>query len=271
MHARQLLPGTALMALVAVAAAAPWIALHDPGSIDPLLRLQGSSTAHWLGTDALGRDVLSRALFGGRVSLAVGLCAALLASAAGVVLGLAAAFVRPLDGLVMRAMDGLMAVPGVLLAIALTAFAQPGVVTVIVAVTVPEVPKVARLVRSVVLHVREQLYVEAARAAGTSPLAIVGRHVLPALAGPLAVQATFTAAWAILAEASLSFLGVGLPPGLPSWGNMMAEGRSVLAVAPHVVLWPGLLVAATVLAVNLLGDALRDALDPRLPRADGIR
>lgn len=257
------LPGATLLGLMALAAAGPWLAVHDPAEMDPLVRLQGISRAHWLGTDALGRDILSRSLWGGRVSLAVGVGAALLATAAGLLLGLAAALLRHADGWIMRAMDGVMAVPGVLLAIALTAFAPPGLATVIVAVTIPEIPKVARLVRALVLRLRVTPFVQAARALGASPAAIARRHVLPSLAGPLVVQATFVAAWAILAEATLSFLGVGLPPEVPSWGNMMAEGRNVLAVAPHTVLWPGVLVASTVLAINLLGDGWRDALDPR--------
>lgn len=245
--------------MTAAVVAGPWLGRHDPSDIDPLVRLDGSSFEHWMGTDSLGRDVLSRALWGGRMSMAIGACVALLATAVGLTLGLAAGLGRHVDPWIMRVMDGLMAVPGVLLAIALTAFMQPGVATVILAIAVPEVPKVARLARSLVLQLRERPFVEASRAAGT----IVTRHILPHMAGPLAVQATFIGAWSMLIEATLSFLGVGLPAQVPSWGNMMAEGRTVVIVAPHVVLWPGLLVALTVLAINLLGDDMRDALDPR--------
>jgi peptide/nickel transport system permease protein len=260
------LAGAALIVgLAAAMVAAPWAGAYDPAEIDPLIRLRGLSAEHWMGTDSLGRDVLGRSLWGGRVSIVVGLCVALLATAMGVLLGLVAGFLRSLDGLIMRTMDGLMAFPGILLAIALTAFMRPGLATVIVAIAVPELPKVARLARSLVLRLREQAFVEAAHAAGTPLPRIVRRHVLPMMAGPLIVQATLIAAWAILIEATLSFLGVGLPAHLPSWGNMMAEGRAVVAIAPHIVLWPGFLIALAVLAINLLGDGLRDALDPRLP------
>lgn len=254
-----------LLAMTVAVVAGPWFGRHDPADIDPLVRLHGTSLEHWMGTDSLGRDVLSRSLWGGRVSMAVGASVALLATAVGLLLGLAAGLGRLVDPWIMRVMDGLMAVPGVLLAIALTAFMQPGVATVIVAIAVPEVPKVVRLVRSLALQLREQPFVEAARAAGTPLPRIVRRHILPHMAGPLVVQSTFIAAWAMLIEATLSFLGVGLPAQVPSWGNMMAEGRAVVIVAPHIVLWPGLLVALTVLSINLLGDGLRDALDPRQP------
>ncbi len=262
-----LVGGALLLLLVAaLAIAAPWLAPHDPQEIDPLARMQPASAEHWLGTDAMGRDVFSRAVWGGRVSLIVGLTVAVLSTVLGVVLGLVAGFVRWADGLVMRVMDGLMAIPGILLAIALMAVTKASLTTVIVAITVPELPRVVRLVRSLALTLREQLFVEAARAVGTRLPAILFRHVLPNMLAPLVVQATFIAASAVLVEASLSFLGVGVPPQVPSWGNMMAEGRNFISVAFHIVLYPGLLLAATVLAINLLGDGLRDALDPRLAR-----
>jgi peptide/nickel transport system permease protein len=198
--------------------------------------------------------------------LIVGLSVAFLATAFGALLGLTAGFVRWSDALVMRVMDGLMAIPGILLAIALMAVTQGSLATVIVAITVPEVPRVARLVRSLALTLREQLFVEAAHAVGTRLPAILLRHVLPNIVAPLVVQATFVAASAVLIEAVLSFLGVGIPAQTPSWGNMMAEGRNFVAVAFHIILYPGILLAATVLAINLLGDGLRDALDPRLAR-----
>lgn len=259
--------GTLLLLVVALlAAAAPWLATHDPQDIDPLARMQGASAEHWLGTDALGRDVFSRAVWGGRVSLLVGCTVAGLSTVLGVLLGLVAGFVRWADGPVMRVMDGLMAIPGILLAIALMAVTRASLATVVIAITVPEVPRVVRLVRSLALTLREQLFVEAARAVGTRLPAVLGRHVLPNMLAPLVVQATFIAASAVLIEASLSFLGVGVPPQVPSWGNMMAEGRNFVGVAFHMVLYPGLLLAATVLSINLLGDGLRDALDPRLAR-----
>jgi peptide/nickel transport system permease protein len=255
-----------LLAMVALAFAAPWAATHDPQDIDPLARLQPPSAEHWFGTDAMGRDVYSRAVWGARVSLTVGLTVAALATAAGVLLGLVAGFVRWAEGPVMRVMDGLMAIPGILLAIALMAITRASLGAVVVAITIPEIPRVVRLVRSLALTLREQLFVEAAHAVGTRLPAILARHVLPNMVAPVVVQATFVAASAVLIEASLSFLGVGVPATTPSWGNMMAEGRNFVSVGFHIILYPGLLLAATVLAVNLLGDGLRDALDPRLAR-----
>lgn len=255
-----------LLAVTLLSLAAPWLASHDPQEIDPMARLQSSSAEHWLGTDAMGRDVFSRALWGGQVSLQVGLTVAVLSTVLGVLLGLIAGFVRWADGPVMRVMDGMMAIPGILLAIALMAVTRASMTTVIVAITVPEIPRVVRLVRSLSLILREQLFVEAARAVGTRLAAILWRHVLPNMVAPLLVQATFIAASAVLIEASLSFLGVGVPPQVPSWGNMMAEGRNFIGVSFSIIVYPGLLLAATVLAINLLGDGLRDALDPRLAR-----
>lgn len=255
-----------LVAVALLSLAAPWVATHDPQDIDPLARLQAPSAEHWFGTDALGRDVFSRAVWGGRISMVVGLTVGALSTLFGVTLGLLAGFVRAADGFVMRVMDGLMAIPGVLLAIALMAVTRASLTTVIVAITVPEVPRVVRLVRSLSLTLREQLFVEAAHAVGTRLPVILARHVLPNMIAPLIVQATFVAASAVLIEAALSFLGVGVPAQTPSWGNMMAEGRNFVAVAFHIILYPGILLATTVLAINLLGDGLRDALDPRLAR-----
>jgi peptide/nickel transport system permease protein len=255
-----------LVAVALVAVFAPALATHDPQDIDPIGRLQPPSAEHRFGTDALGRDVYSRALWGARVSLIVGVSVAALSTVIGIALGLVAGFVRPLAGLVMRVMDGLMAIPGVLLAIAAMAVTRASLVTVIVAITVPEIPRVVRLVHSLALVLRERPYVEAARALGTRLPAILWRHVLPNMMAPLIVQATFVAASAVLIEAALSFLGVGVPGQTPSWGNMMAEGRNFVAVAFHIILYPGILLALTVLAINLVGDGLRDALDPRLAR-----
>jgi peptide/nickel transport system permease protein len=255
-----------LVLVAAISLAAPWIATHDPQDLDPVARMQAPSAEHYFGTDALGRDVFSRAVWGGRVSLAVGLAVAILATIAGVLIGLVSGFVRWADGPIMRVMDGLMAIPGILLAIALMAVTKASLTTVIVAITIPEIPRVARLVRSLALTLREQLFVEAAHAVGTRLPTILWRHVLPNIVAPLIVQATFVAASAVLIEASLSFLGVGVPAQTPSWGNMMAEGRNFVAVAFHIILYPGILLALTVLAINLLGDGLRDALDPRLAR-----
>ena len=262
-----LLAGTLLLLFVAaLSLAAPWLATHDPQDIDPLARMQGASAEHFFGTDALGRDVFSRAVWGGRISMVVALSVALLTTVFGVLLGMLAGFVRWTDGIIMRVMDGLMAIPGILLAIALMAVTKGSLVTVIVAITIPEIPRVVRLVRSLSLSLREQLYVEAAHSVGTRLPTILWRHVLPNMVAPLIVQSTFIAASAVLIEASLSFLGVGIPSQIPTWGNMMAEGRNFVAVAFHIILYPGLLLAATVLAINLVGDGLRDALDPRLSR-----
>jgi len=259
--------GAVMLVVVAVIAlGAPWLATHDPEDIDPSARLEAPSAEHRFGTDALGRDVYSRALLGGRISLVVGGTVAMLATVFGVGLGMVAGFVRRADGPVMRVMDGLMAIPGILLAIALMAVTRASLVTVIVAITVPEIPRVVRLVRSLALTLREQLFVEAAHAVGTRLPAVLWRHVLPNMLAPLMVQATFVAASAVLIEASLSFLGVGIPAQTPSWGNMMAEGRNVVAVAFHIILYPGILLAVTVLSINMVGDGLRDALDPRLAR-----
>jgi peptide/nickel transport system permease protein len=255
-----------LVAVAVLSIAAPWVATHDPQDIDPLARMQSASAEHYFGTDALGRDVFSRAVWGGRISMIVGLSVAVLASLGGILLGLIAGFVRWAEGPIMRVMDGLMAIPGILLAIALMAVTRASLTTVIVAITVPEIPRMVRLVRSLALTLREQLFVEAAHAIGTRLPAVLWRHVLPNMIAPLIVQATFVAASAVLIEASLSFLGVGVPAQTPSWGNMMAEGRNFVAVAFHIILYPGLLLAATVLAINMLGDGLRDVLDPRLAR-----
>jgi peptide/nickel transport system permease protein len=265
-HPTLIIGALLLIAIAVLSIAAPWIATIDPQEIDPLARIQPPSAEHWFGTDALGRDVFSRAVWGGRVSMIVGFSVAVLATFFGIVLGLLSGFVRWTDGFIMRVMDGLMAIPGILLAIALMAVTRASLTTVIIAISVPEIPRVARLVRSLALTLREQVFVEAAHAVGTRLPTILVRHVLPNIVAPLIVQSTFVAAAAVLTEAALSFLGVGVPAQTPSWGNMMAEGRNFVTVAFHIILYPGLLLAATVLAINLLGDGLRDALDPRLAR-----
>ena len=221
---------------------------------------------HRMGTDSLGRDVYSRVLYGARVSILVGVAVALISIAFGLVIGLVAGYVRVLDGIVMRVMDGLMAIPAILLAIALVSLFRAGLLSVIVAIVVPEIPRVVRLVRSIVLSVREEPYVEAAIMAGTPTPLLLVRHVLPNTVAPLIVQGTFICASAILVEAILSFLGIGIPPATPTWGNIMAEGRSLFRVFPHNIFFPGIFLALTVLAVNMLGDGLRDTLDPKMAR-----
>jgi peptide/nickel transport system permease protein len=216
-----------------------------------------------MGTDGSGRDVYSRVLYGGRVSLKLGIAVAALSILFGLAVGLAAGYVRWIDGIVMRAMDGLMAIPGILLALFLVALWRSSLETVILAITLTEIPRVGRLVRSLVLSIREEPYVEAAISAGTSTTKMLYRHILPNTIAPLIVQATYICAVAMLAEATLSFLGVGLPSDVPTWGNIMAEGRASFDLFPHNVLIPGAFLAVTVLSVNMLGDGLRDTLDPR--------
>jgi peptide/nickel transport system permease protein len=255
-----------LGAIICLTLAAPWIAGYDPLEIDPLGRLQPPSAEHLFGTDALGRDVWSRTLFGGRISLVVGIVVAVLATTIGLAIGLVSGYSRIADAVLMRVMDGLMSMPAILLAIALMAVARASVATVIVAITIVEVPRVVRLVRSVVLSIREQAYVEAAVIVGARFWRILLRHILPNTFAPLTVQATYICAAAILIESLLSFLGAGTPPEVPSWGNIMAEGRAYFQISVWLILAPGLFLATTVLAINLLGDGLRDLLDPRIAR-----
>jgi len=259
--------GAVLFGLVLlITLAAPLLATHDPLEIDPITRLRAPSAEHLLGTDALGRDVWSRTIYGGRISLMVGLVVGLMASVVGLAIGLASGYSRVADAVVMRIMDGLMSIPAILLAIALMSVARASILTVIFAITLVEIPRVVRLVRSVVLTLREQTYVEAAVIAGTRPARIVVKHILPNTLAPLIVQTTYICAAAMLVESILSFLGAGTPPEVPSWGNIMAEGRTYFQIAPWLILSPGLLLGATVLAVNLVGDGLRGMLDPRLAR-----
>jgi peptide/nickel transport system permease protein len=275
-----LLGGVLFTVVVAVGVLAPVLATSDPSVIDPTARnrkpgaertVRGDdgrprAVRYWMGTDSLGRDVYSRVVYGARVSLVVGITVALVSAAVGLVIGLLAGYVRAIDGVVMRVMDGLMAIPSILLAIGLVSLSRAGLRSVILAIVIPEVPRVVRLVRSLVLSIREEPYVEAAIALGARTPALLVRHVVPNTLAPLVVQATFVCASAILIEAILSFLGVGIPPETPTWGNIMAEGRALFRVFPHNILFPGIFLAVTVLAVNMLGDGLRDQLDPRVSR-----
>jgi peptide/nickel transport system permease protein len=257
--------GAAILVMMTMLAIfAPLLGTIDPREIALGKRLRPPSAEFWFGTDALGRDLYSRVLYGGRISVLVGVACALLSSVGGVVIGMVAASGKWLDSLLMRITDGLMSIPSMLLAIALMAVTRGSLGTVIVAITIVEVPRVARMIRGVVLSLREQPFVEAAVAAGSTMPMIVWRHLLPAVVSPLTVQATFVGSAAIVIEAGLSFIGAGTPPTIPSWGNIMSDGKTLWQIKPYLVFIPAVFLTATVLGVNLLGDGLRDALDPRL-------
>ena len=265
-HPTAIVGGLVLLLMILIAIFAPWLGTVDPQAVSPLRRLKPPSPQFWFGSDMLGRDVYSRVIYGSRVSLVVGLSVAVLSMLIGLAIGLVTGFIRWLDAIVMRIMDGLMSIPPVLLAIALMALTKASIENVILAITLAEVPRVVRLVRSLVLALREEPYVEAAVAAGTSLPRILLRHILPNTVAPLLVQGTFVCASAMITEAILSFIGAGTPPNIPSWGNIMAEARSLFQIAGYLLLFPGIFLSLTVLAVNMLGDGMRDALDPRLAR-----
>jgi peptide/nickel transport system permease protein len=272
--------GCALLLMIVVAGAAPLLGTVDPtlfdaasrdlrpGQAGEIMTLDGELLQHKfvMGSDSFGRDIYSRVIYGTRVSLLVGIATALLALAFGIVFGLSAGYLRWLDGPLMRVMDGLMAIPAILLAIALVALWRASVLTVVLAIAITEIPRVTRLVRSLVLSIREEPYVEAAISLGTPTWKIMFGHILPNCVAPLLVQGTYICASAILVEAILSFLGVGLPPDIPTWGNIMAEGRVQFMAYPHNLFFPGVFLAVTVLAVNILGDGLRDTLDPKMAK-----
>jgi peptide/nickel transport system permease protein len=258
-----------LAVIVIISALAPLLAPHDPLLLAPAQRLKPSSAQFLLGTDAYGRDVLSRTIYGGRVSLLVGVGAAIFSVVIGLFIGLVSGFFRWVDAVMMRVMDGLMAIPAILLAIAVVSLSGASITTVLIAITIPEIPRVARLVRSVVLSAREEPYVEAAISVGSGLPKIMWRHLMPNTIAPLIVQGTYVCASAILTEAILSFLGAGISPETPSWGNIMAEGRSFFQVKPSLIFWPGLLLSIAILSINLIGDAARDALDPRMKQREG--
>ncbi len=272
--------GSFLALLLVVAALAPWLGTVDPTMFDAgsrdlapgvsgeMLTLEGEVIEHTFhfGSDSLGRDIYSRVIYGTRVSLFVGVVAALVSLAIGVFCGLTAGYLRWVDGILMRIMDGIMAIPAILIAIALVAMWRASLTTVIIAIAIPEIPRVARLVRSLVLSIREEPYVEAAISLGTPTWKIMLGHILPNTVAPLVIMGTFISASAILIEAILSFLGVGLPPDIPTWGNIMAEGRIAFVQFPHNIFIPGIFLTVTVLAVNILGDGLRDTLDPKMAK-----
>lgn len=265
-HPLAVIAGVVLVAMALIAIFAPLLSSIDPLAINPSKRLRPPSVQFWFGTDNLGRDIYTRVLYGGRVSLTVGVGVAFLATLLGMVIGLLAGFNRIADSILSRIVDGFMSIPAILIAIALMALTRASVEGVITAITIAETPRVARLVRGVTMTLRDQPFIEAARAIGCPTWWILYRHVLPNTLAPLMVQASFIGASAILIEATLSFLGAGAPAEIPSWGNVMAEGRSLFQIAPHIIFFPALFLAVTVLAVNLLGDGARDALDPRTAR-----
>ncbi|QFS84184.1 Glutathione transport system permease protein GsiD [Roseivivax sp. THAF40] len=258
-----------LFVIVVASLAAPLYVPYDPLEMQALSRLQGPSEAHPLGTDPFGRDIFSRVMTGGRVSLLIGVGAAVVSVALGLIIGLVAGFFRMADAIIMRIMDSLMAIPAILLAIALVALNGPSLGSVIIAITIPEVPRVVRLVRSVVLSAREEPYVEAAIALGSPMPKILFQHLMPNTFAPLIVQGTYICASAILIEALLSFLGAGVSTEIPTWGNIMAEGRLYFQIKPGLIFWPGLLLSLCILSINLLGDAARDILDPRMKKREG--
>jgi peptide/nickel transport system permease protein len=266
-HPAVAIGGGLVLIMILMALFAPFLATVDPTAIATFRRTRAPSAAWWFGTDMLGRDIYSRVVYGSRVSLTVGFSVALAASSVGLAIGLTAGFVRWLDGIVMRVMDGMMSIPPVLLAVALMALTKGSVGNVIMAIALAEFPRVSRLVRGVVLTLREQPYVDAAVAAGTRTPMIILRHILPNTLAPMTVQATYICASAMIIEAILSFIGAGTPPIIPSWGNIMADGRALWQVKPFIIFFPAVFLSITVLAVNLLGDGLRDALDPRLAKA----
>lgn len=265
-HPTVAIGGALLLIIILMAVLAPYLWTVDPTTLNTSRRTRAPSPQYWFGTDMLGRDIYSRVVYGARVSLTVGFSVAILASIAGLAIGLVSGMVRWADGVIMRVMDGLMSIPPILLAVALMALTRGSVGNVVMAITIAEIPRVSRLVRGVVLSLREQPYVDAAVTAGTRTPMLILRHILPNTLAPMTVQATYICASAMIVEAILSFIGAGVPPITPSWGNIMAEGRSLWQVKPFIVFFPAVFLSVTVLAVNLVGDGMRDALDPRLAK-----
>lgn len=259
-----------LVAFALIVIVAPHV-VGDYMTINTRQRLKPPGAEFWFGTDHLGRDIFARALVGARNSLIVGLAVACATTLFGVVIGLYAGYFRLGDRIIMRVMDGMMAIPGVLLAVALVSILGGGLTTVVFAIAIPEIPRMARLARSVTLSLKEQPFISASISIGAGTPKILFRHILPNAVGALTVQATYVCASAIITESILSFLGVGSPPEIPSWGNIIALGRQYFQIAPWIIFFPGFFLSILILAINLLGDALRDELDPRLARSGGLR
>ncbi len=256
--------GVTVALLILVALAAPVLATHNPQTIVGYARLKAPSDIHFFGTDGQGRDIYSRVVYGARLSLGIGFAVSLATILAGTLIGLIAGYYRRADAVIMRVMDGMMAFPGIILAIGIMAVRGAKISNIVLALTIVYTPRLARLVRSVVLSLREMQFVEAAQAIGNSNPRVLWRHILPNCLSPLIVQASFIFAEAVLGEATLSFLGAGAPPEIPSWGGMLNDSKSILRQAPWAMLFPGAALTLTVFALNLLGDGLRDLLDPRL-------
>lgn len=265
-HPTIVIGGGLLLLLVLMAVFAPYLGTLDPTAVAPARRTRAPSIENWFGTDPLGRDLYSRVLYGARVSLTVGFCVAALASFIGLAIGLVAGFLQWIDNTLMRIMDGMMSIPPILVAIALMAVTRGSVSNVIIAITIAEIPRVSRLVRGIVLTLREQPFIDGAIVAGTKTPMVILRHILPNTLAPLTVQATFICASAMIVESILSFIGAGTPSNIPSWGNIMSDGRALWQVKPYIVFFPAVFLSITVLAVNMLGDGLRDALDPRMAK-----
>ncbi|MBS7700721.1 MULTISPECIES: ABC transporter permease [unclassified Chelatococcus] len=263
-HRPLVLGATILLVLLIIAVAAPLLGTVDPAALSPARRNRAPSELYWFGTDQLGRDIYSRVIYGTRISLIVGLSVAVLSAVAGIIVGMIAGYIRWTDGIIMRMMDGLMSIPPILLAIALMTLTRGSLGNVIVAITISEIPRVARVVRGALLSLREQPFVLAAVATGVRVPRIMLRHILPNIMAPVIIQATYICGAAMLTEAILSFIGAGLPPTIPSWGNIMAEGRALWQVKPYMIAFPAIFLSIAILAVNLVGDGFRDALDPRL-------
>jgi len=239
---------------------------NDPMKLNPIKRLKPPGNEIWFGTDMFGRDIFARTLHGAQISLLAGISVAIISTIIGTTIGLFAGYFSLFDKIIMRLMDGIMAIPSILLAIALVGLTGASLFNVIIAISIPEIPRFVRIVRSVVLSVKEQNYIEAVLSVGVKTHNILFRHILPNSLAPIIVQATYVCASAMIWEAILSFLGAGTPPDIPTWGNIIAEGRVYFQRAPWIIFFPGLFLGITVLSVNLLGDGLRDGLDPKISR-----
>ncbi|MDO9109293.1 MAG: ABC transporter permease [Desulfatirhabdiaceae bacterium] len=258
--------GVLVLVFVSLALFAPWLSRFDPLAIDPVNRLQPPSYGHWMGTDDLGRDIYSRVVFGSRISIQIGFWVVFLSTALGILVGLTAGYFKKVDAVVMRILDGLMAFPDIIIAVTLAAVWGSGKYTLVLAMVTAYFPRMTRTVRAAAINVCDLEYVESAKAIGCTSLYIIRKYILPNSLSPIVVQAAFIFAAAVLSEAALSFLGVGIKPPTPSWGGMVSQGRTYILIAPWVIVFPGIAIATVVLGLNLLGDGLRDHMDPRLKR-----